>query len=109
MNRNTSTSHVTFAGVLLLIAPALAQDAKPKHPVGYDDTPMLPGQTWRVHDSARPNPPVVAPGEGAAAPSDAVVLFDGTDLSKWVISGKRDEAGKPVPAAWKVENGYMAE
>ena len=34
-------------------------------------------------------------------PSDAVVLFDGSDLSRWVISGKRDERGKPVSAGWK--------
>lgn len=33
-------------------------------------------------------------------PADAVVLFDGKDLSQWVST----EAGKPSP--WKVENGY---
>jgi hypothetical protein len=35
-------------------------------------------------------------------PSDAIVLFDGTDLSEWT-SAKTE--GKP--AAWKVDNGYM--
>ncbi|MGC8742526.1 MAG: 3-keto-disaccharide hydrolase [Verrucomicrobiia bacterium] len=73
-------------------------------PVGYTDTPMLPGQKWRVHDPDRPQPRVVTPGERfsemAAPPSDAVVLFDGKDLSKWID-------GKGQPAAWKVENGYM--
>ena len=69
-------------------------------PVGYDDTPMLPGQPWRVHDSKRPAARVVAPGAGPGdAPSDAVVLFDGTDLSKW--------QGRDGDAQWKVENGYM--
>ncbi|MEW5900336.1 MAG: DUF1080 domain-containing protein [Acidobacteriota bacterium] len=34
------------------------------------------------------------------APSDAVVLFDGKDLSQW-------EDGKAGPAKWKVESGYM--
>ncbi len=34
-------------------------------------------------------------------PADAVVLFDGTDMSKWVKRGSSE------PAAWKVENGYM--
>jgi hypothetical protein len=71
--------------------------------VGYDDTPMIPGQKWRVHDKVRPNPPVVTPApafsHGAAAPSDATILFDGKDLSKW--------EGKDGPAKWKVENGYV--
>jgi hypothetical protein len=37
-----------------------------------------------------------------AVPSDAVVLFDGKDLSQWVQCGTRDK-----PASWKVGNGYM--
>ena len=36
-----------------------------------------------------------------AIPSDAIVLFDGKDLSQWVRCGSND------PASWKVENGYM--
>lgn len=34
-------------------------------------------------------------------PTDAKVLFDGTDLSAWLKRGSDD------PAGWKVENGYM--
>jgi hypothetical protein len=30
-----------------------------------------------------PEPPLVTPGEGSSAPSDALVLFDGRDLSQW--------------------------
>src|SRR6187549_3800080 len=71
--------------------------------VGYKDTPMLPGQPWHVHDPDRPLPRVVTPGatfsHNAPSPSDAVVLFDGKDLSKW----KSDKGD----AGWKVENGYM--
>ncbi|MEN6401938.1 MAG: DUF1080 domain-containing protein, partial [Armatimonadia bacterium] len=53
--------------------------------LGYDDTPFLPGGKWRVHDGNRPQPRVVTPGEGCcSAPSDAVVLFDGTSLDNWV-------------------------
>jgi 3-keto-disaccharide hydrolase len=61
---------------------------------------------WKIHDLNRPLPPIVDPGTASTqeapgrAPSDAVVLFDGKDLSKWV-----DKDGKP--AQWKVENGYM--
>jgi len=70
--------------------------------IGYDDTPVIPRQKWKVHDSARPQPPIVTPGtENRQPPSDAVVLFDGKDLSGWV-SVKQDGA----PAPWKVENGY---
>jgi len=93
-------------------APAPAPVPEPKKPApaaatptGYTDTPFIPGQKWRVHDDARPRPAVVTPGEtfshGAPAPSDAVVLFDGKDLSKWMLSGK-DE-----PAPWKVIDDFM--
>jgi Domain of Unknown Function (DUF1080) len=44
-------------------------------------------------------PPVVTPGDHGAPPSDAVVLFNGGDLSAW----KGDNGGAP---GWKVENGY---
>ena len=62
---------------------------------------------WQIHDLKRPQPPVVTPPPAAnpmakvAAPSDAVVLFDGTDLSKWRAS----EGGGP--AKWLVKDGYM--
>jgi type 1 glutamine amidotransferase len=91
---------------LFLIVPmslgAIAQVAPPGPGVGYTDSPMLPGSKWRVHDKNRPRPTVLKPlnadaGHGyGVAPSDATVLFDGTDLSKWKKSGKADEA-----APWK--------
>lgn len=67
---------------------------------------QVPTIKWKIHDPNRPNPPIITPGTASTqeaagtAPSDAVVLFDGKDLSKWV-----GEDGKP--ARWKVENGYM--
>lgn len=72
---------------LFLGATVMAQDK-----LGYDDTPLLPGSKWRVHDGKRPQPDLVKPDP---VPSDAIVLFDGKDLSKWKESG------------WKVENGYV--
>ena len=85
-----------------LVAPAepLAQDHGAP---GYTDTPLLPGGKWHVHDPARPRPPVVTPGSASTpeqpgrAPSDAIVLFDGKDLSKWTSGGG--------PAKWKVADG----
>jgi hypothetical protein len=58
---------------------------------------------WEIHSMERPQPPVVDPGPAgppAPAPSDAVILFDGTDLSRW-------RAADGGPAPWKVENGYV--
>jgi len=73
---------------------------------GYTDTPRIPGQRWRVHDAERPRPPKVTPGPyvAAAPPSDAIVLFDGKDLSHWMTELR---GGKLEPPRWKVENGYI--
>jgi hypothetical protein len=73
---------------------------------GYNDTPQLPGQPWKVHDMARPRPPKVAPAPyvNEAPPSDAIVLFDGKDLSQWATPGRGGAIGDP---RWKVENGYI--
>jgi hypothetical protein len=74
--------------------------------LGYKDTPMLPGGKWHVHDGDRPQPKVIDPGLPSTqdfagkAPSDAVVLFDGKDLSQW-----RD--GKGNPTKWRVNDGAM--
>jgi Domain of Unknown Function (DUF1080) len=89
----------------LLVAAATAQTPPRKdHSLGYDDTPFLPDGKWRVHDVSRPRPKVITPGaENSQAPSDAIVLFDGSDLSKWETYLK----GKLVDTKWKVENGYM--
>jgi hypothetical protein len=58
---------------------------------------------WPVHSMERPRPPVVDPGPElppAPPPSDAIVLFDGRDLSEW----RSQEGG---PAGWAVADGYM--
>jgi len=82
--------------ILLLVTAALtlAQNS----PVGYTDTPMLPNLPYHVHDPARPHPAVVTPAtQPGGAPSDAIVLFDGKDLSQWTATRQ----------PWKLENGYM--
>jgi hypothetical protein len=49
-----------------------------------------------------PVPLRVAPGvDGSAAPSDAIVLFDGRNLDEWVMTNDRS------PARWRVENGTL--
>lgn len=53
---------------------------------GYKDTPKLPWCDYLVHDPDRPAPKRVSPGPPSSPvppPADAIVLFDGKDLSKW--------------------------
>ena len=81
---------------------ALAQAPKPDPPAQWVETPS---GRWMVHDEARPAPPIITPGvcrqeTPAKPPSDAVVLFDGTDLSKWT-----DMKGEP--SKWVTRDGYM--
>jgi hypothetical protein len=82
----------SFTAVVILIS--LVQIAAAQAPI-----------KWKIHDLNRPLPPVIDPGAASTQevpgrpPSDAVVLFDGKDLSRW-----SDKDGKP--AKWKVENGY---
>lgn len=47
-----------------------------------------------------PVPPVVTPGVGTAAPSDAIILFDGTNLNEW--TNHKGEA-----AGWTVSDGCI--
>lgn len=61
---------------------------------------------WKIHDRNQPLPKVVDPGTASTEnkagkpPSDAVVLFDGKNLSRWrTLDGK--------PARWIVKDGYM--
>lgn len=74
--------------------------------LGFDDTPVLPGIGYKVHDRARPHPPIVEPGAESTQetagrpPSDAVVLFDGVSLANW-----RSRRGGE--ARWRVEHGWM--
>src|SRR6476620_903426 len=87
-----------FATCLVIAASSALLAQQPSADLGYTDTPMLPGLPYRVHDPARPRPAVVTPGAHVGdAPSDAIVLFDGTSLAAW-------DTGSPT---WKTENGYL--
>src|SRR5258708_8918244 len=63
---------------------------------------LLMTQQWPQHSMDRPRPPVVDPGPErppAHAPKDAIVLFDGSNLSQW-----RSEDSSA--AKWTVRDGY---
>lgn len=89
---------LVLAGLTLVAGRSALQDGEP---VGYDDTPFLPGGQWRVHDIARPVPTVVEPGAGpfTPPPADATVLFDGESLDAWHQGGEEPR--------WKVTDGSM--
>jgi hypothetical protein len=80
-----------IAWFILTAAPACIAQVDPK---------------WKIHDMDRPASAAVSPGSASTneaagkAPSDAVTLFDGKDLSQW--TQKDGSAPK-----WKVENGYF--
>jgi Domain of Unknown Function (DUF1080) len=74
--------------VLASVGPALAQEP-PAGPKPADT------EVWT------PEPKVITPGVNGAAPSDAVVLFDGTSLDQWV--SVKDNS----PAQWTVADGVF--
>ena len=95
-------SRVTVAQTTNAPTPTMATNApaKPKAPPA-----MEPAGKWFVHDDKRPQPKVVTPGaafsQGAPAPSDAEVLFDGHGLAKW-------EGAKGGEAIWPTQDDYVS-
>jgi azurin len=83
------------------------------HAADKKEPPMAPGGVYRAHDMQRPRPPVITPpgfstqDKAGAVPSDAIVLFDGKDLSKWKSDPRKDTPPGDDKPRWKVENGYM--
>ena len=81
-----------FLSCLALLASAqIAHAQQPPPTAKPEDT-----EVWK------PEPKVVTPGaDCSGAPSDAVVLFGGTDLSEWV--NVKDQS----PASWAVADGVI--
>ena len=71
--------------------------------LGVSSYATIEVKKYAVHDRERKNPPVIDPARRfGQPPSDAIVLFDGTDLSEW----KSDRGGGE--AKWKIiDNNYM--
>ena len=96
---------VAFIALVFVSTTSYSQDYKPQ------DT-----EVWD------PKPPVVTPGSSASAPSDAIVLFDGSGTDEWQKPQFRGEAlnsrgvGPAVadynktdaePIQWKVKNNEL--
>lgn len=68
----------------------------------------VPVIKWKTGDRTRPLPAMVTPGmpgtpqQAGTAPSDAIPLFNGKDLSAW-----KQLNGKPM--AWKVEGDHFID
>lgn len=85
--RNSRTSQAASLGAASAVGALLAASAAGAQ------------VDWRQHSMDRPRPEAVTPPEQslpAPAPEDAVVLFDGADLSGW-------ESVDGGPAPWRVE------
>ncbi len=78
--------HLFIAAASLLITSFTQAQTKPEET-----------EVWQ------PVPKVVTPGKtNADAPSDAIVLFDGKDLSQWVFANDTTK-----PATWQVANNIL--
>ena len=100
MRKNVLTA-ACFVATALIVTLVLMSVISCNH-----QAPSGVAQQWKWHDRNRPQPAVITPGEASTQeragtpPSDALVLFDGKDLSAW-------ESIKGGPAPWKVEAGYF--
>jgi len=99
---HTRSLSLVISSSLLIASNCFAASSGPRF---YGDAPDE-HHAWAVHDGNRPQPKVVTPGSFSSPeqpgkpPSDAIVLFDGTDLSKW-------QGGEGGPAKWLVKDGVM--
>jgi hypothetical protein len=67
--------------------------------------PRFPNSPYTLHDDTRPKPRIATPADSfsqnAKPPSDATLLFDGKDASKWLNNRNQ-------PAAWRIDpEGYI--
>ncbi|QTN33434.1 DUF1080 domain-containing protein [Akkermansiaceae bacterium] len=69
--------------------------------LGYQDTPIIPGTKYHVHDGERPQPRIIDTAGAVVVkpPSDAKVLFDGSNLDAWA-----SRKGEPT---WEIRDGAM--
>lgn len=96
MNKKTVTVKTMLA--ILACSASISLSAQQQAP---EPMPMKA----QMSEYWTPKPAVVTPGEKTAtaaisAPSDAIILFDGKDLSQW-------ESANGGPAEWDVHNGVF--
>jgi hypothetical protein len=84
-------------GFFALLAIPLGAQQPPAPGAGRPPARGNPADTevWQ------PVPKVITPGQATAPPSDAIVLFDGSNLNEWVSA--KDQS----PAGWTVADGVL--
>ncbi len=94
---------VSWCWLAVTVAPVLAEKAF------YGDPPDAT-HPWAIHDMNRPQPPLVTPGsfstndQPGRPPSDAIVLFDGTEAS---LDHWEADKSPAVPTRWVVLDGVL--
>ena len=90
--------------MVMLASGTCSKDALSQGVAGSQNSAKETAGAAKPEDTEQwePVPLRVAPGvDGSAAPSDAIVLFDGRNLDEWVMTNDRS------PARWRVENGTL--
>ena len=106
------TTHRIYATILTTIAATFFLRTTPL--TADDDSAQSPAseKVWEPHDLNRPKPPVRDPGpasekEFSTPPSDAVLLFNGKDLSEWVRRPGAKEQPPVIEPKWRIDDGYF--
>jgi hypothetical protein len=89
---------------VMLASGTCSKDALSQGVAGSQNSAKETAGATKPEDTEQwePVPLRVAPGiDGGAAPSDAIVLFDGRNMDEWVMTNDRS------PARWRVENGTL--
>jgi len=95
---------VVFAALVFSIALHAAQPAQQAAPQSANAQASSDASKAKPEDTEvwQPVPSVVTPGATCgAAPSDAIVLFDGKNLDEWVSAQDKS------PAKWTIANGIL--
>lgn len=100
--RTGRASAIAILALGTALASCIAR-SEPEATTGDDTATIAPADTTQRPEDTEvwePEPAIVTPGENGSPPSDAVVLFDGSDLSAWQAIDGGD-------APWLVADGAM--